>query len=151
MYDDSIFLTMFQHLFGEDFIENPSLREAFTQNKDVNRPIAIIGDSFLNLVVNKTAYWKLKDSEYMDCMRKRFAEKKVNQKTLNRDREFTKFLVGHEFTKSPIGGIGLEKADRFFEAVIGATYVELGCAKAEKFVMTLLKMNEEFYEEFTQQ
>ncbi len=53
MYDDLVILTMFQHLFGEDFIENPSLREAFTQNKDVNRPIAIIGDSFLNLRARK--------------------------------------------------------------------------------------------------
>ena len=80
----------------------------------------------------------------MDCIRKRFAVKKANQKTLNQDIEFTKYLIENGFTKSPVGGIGLDKADRFFEAIIGAVYVEFGYDEAEKFVFTLLKTNEEF-------
>ena len=60
----------------------------------------------------------------MPLSRLAFTEKKMNQITLNHDREFTKFLVENDFTRSQIGGIGLEKADRFYEAVIGAIFVE---------------------------
>ena len=148
MQRESIFLTYLKEIFGEDFIDNRILSESFTQNEDVNRPLAIVGDSVLNLVVNKKAYCKSKNPKYLDVVRKKFAEKKANQKTLNQDIEFTKFLVENKFTKSPIGGIGLEKADRFFEAIIGAVFIEHDFEVAEQFVITLMKVSEEFVAEF---
>ena len=104
----------------------------------MNRPLAIIGDSVLNLVVNQIAYQGQKDPLYMDAERKRLAGKKANQRNLNRDVEFTRYLVDQGFTRSPVGGIGLEKADRFFEAIIGAIYVEHGFETAEQFVQNVL-------------
>ena len=141
----SVFLNELQKLFGNKLLKNPSLSEALTQNEDYNRPLAMIGDSVLDLVVNKVAYHEKKKTVYMDCIRKRYAVKKSNQKTLNQDIEFTKYLIDNEFTNSPVGGIGLDKADRFFEAIIGAVYVELGYDETEKFVFTLLKTNEDFH------
>ena len=140
----------FYKSIAKEILDRPGCKEkpSFTQNEDVNRPLAIVGDSVLNLVVNKKAYCKSKNPKYLDVVRKKFAEKKANQKTLNQDIEFTKFLVENKFTKSPIGGIGLEKADRFFEAIIGAVFIEHDFEVAEQFVITLMKVSEEFVAEF---
>ena len=143
------FLAKLRELFGDDFVNNSSVREAFTQEGDLNRPLAVIGDSVLNLVVNYLAYRKSKDPIYVDGMRKKFADKKTNQKLLNDDKEFIQYLVTNHYTRSPIGGIGLEKADRFYEAVIGAVYVEKGFEEVETFVCLLLKTDKEFLEEFS--
>ena len=144
----SFFLPKLRELLGENFINNPSVEEAFTQKNYTNRPLAVIGDSVLNLVVNNIAYRKLKDPTYINNMREKFADKKANQKLLNGDKEFTQFLA-NGYTMSPVGGIGLEKADRFVEAIIGAVYVEKGFKEAEAFVSLLLNTNEEFLEEFS--
>jgi len=136
-------------LFGEDFIDNPSVEEALTQEDDTNRALAIIGDSVLNLVINNLAYRKSYCPACINWIRERLAEKKTNQKLLNKDKEFTKYLVDNEHTKSPVGGIGLEKADRFYEALIGAMYVQKGFKVAENFVCDLLRTNEEILDEFS--
>jgi len=146
----AFFLAHLRELFGENFIDNTSVKEAFTQNNDMNRPLAVIGDSVLNLVVNYLAFSNSKNPIYIDRMRKKFADKKTNQKLLNEDKEFVQYLVNNRYTMSPIGGIGLEKADRFYEAVIGAVYVEKGFEEAEKFVCLLLKTSKDFLEEFSE-
>lgn len=79
-------------------------------------------------------------------IRQKFADKKINQKLLNDDKEFIRYLVNNGYTKSPMGGIGLEKADRFYEAIIGIVYIEKGFKEAESFVELLLKTNKEYLE-----
>ena len=63
--------------------------------------------------------------------------------------DFIRYLVNNRFTRSPIGGIGLEKADRCYEAIIGAVYVEKGFEEAETFVCLLLRTSKDFLEEFS--
>lgn len=135
----SRFLSNLIEVFGLGFNDNPRIREALTQDEDLNRSLAIIGDSVLNLVVNNIAYHHDKEPEAMDLLRKQLAGKKANQRCLNRDVEFTRYLVGNGFTRSPIGGIGLEKADRFFEAIIGAVYLEHDFGVAEEFVINIIR------------
>jgi len=82
-------------------------------------------------------------------MRKKYADKYANQLILNQDVSFTRYLNENRFTNSPVGGIGVEKADRFVEAIIGAIYISEGFDIASKFTLELLMTNENFMKEFS--
>jgi len=101
-------------------------------------------------VINHLAYQRNKDTIYLDSCRKKYAEKKANQAYLNFDVEFTRYLVEKGYTLSPVGGIGREKADRFYEAIIGAIYVECGYEAARKHIIDILKTDQVFVEEFSE-
>jgi len=145
---NSIFLGQLAHYFGINYIDDPIVEESLHQNDDINRPIAEIGDSILNLTVKTIAYCKLKDPIYIDNMRQKFANNYANQKILNQDVIFTRFLKKNGFTQSPESGIGLEKADRFVEGIIGAVFISKGFTAAKETTIKLLKTNKEFIQEF---
>ena len=146
---DSFFIDSIGKHFGYHFEENITIVEAFTQADDTNRPLGVIGDCILDGVVNHLAYQRNKDPTYLDACRKKYADKIANQRYLNSDFEFTRYLVEKGFTQSPIGGIGREKADRFYEAVIGAIYIEHGYEAARRHIIDILKTDKEFVEEFS--
>ncbi|MHA1973324.1 MAG: hypothetical protein ACTSW1_10035 [Candidatus Hodarchaeales archaeon] len=147
---DSFFINSIRKHFGYKFEENATIVEALTQTGDTNRALSVIGDCILDTVINHLAYQRNKDTTYLDACRKKYAEKKVNQAYLNFDVEFTRYLVEKGHTLSPVGGIGREKADRFYEAIIGAIYVEHGYDVARKHIIDILKTDQVFVEEFSE-
>lgn len=145
---ESVFLNNLERLFGKNFRNIPLISEALHETDDLNRALAEVGDSVLNLIVKKVAYEHKKDPTYIDKARQKFAEKEANKKMLNQDCVFTTFLREENYTKSPSSGVGKEKADRFVEGLIGAIYFSKGYEKAKVFTLEILLTNDEFLNEF---
>ena len=113
---NSYILSYLHEIFGEK-LHNPDLQIALSQGK--NRRLALIGDSILNLVVKLEKYENSSSSpEDIDDARKDLAKKKVMQAILNDDVVFTKYLKDKHNCTSPVGNIGLHRADDFMEAII---------------------------------
>jgi dsRNA-specific ribonuclease len=135
----SIILNEIRKFVGLNFETIPIFQEAFNQN--ANQKIAEVGDCVLNLVVKEKAYKKPgSTSESINDAQKIEASKRRNQEMLNKDPEFTEFLKKMGCT-SPIGNIGLDRADTFIEAVIGAVFLETNYDKAKKFTNKILELN----------
>jgi dsRNA-specific ribonuclease len=58
------------------------------------------------------------------------------------------YLVENKYTNSPVGKIGKEKADRFYEALIGAIYIQHGFKAARHHIIKIMKHDTEFVQEF---
>lgn len=146
---ESVFLENLKRLFGKDFHDNSWINEALHETDEMNRALAEVGDSILNLIVKKVAYEHKKDSLYIDNSRKKYADKESNKKILNQDSVFTTFLREKKYTRSPSSGIGKDKADRFVEGLIGAIYFSKGYKAAKTFTLEILMINDEFSKEFS--
>jgi len=134
----SIILDEICRLFGPDFKTDPIFQEAFDQN--ANQRLAEIGDCVLNLIVKEKEY-RCSDStsQSINDAQQRYATKNRNQRILNSDLDFTEFLVAKGCT-SPVGHIGLDRADAFMEAIIGALFLERNYDTAKKFTIKILEL-----------
>jgi len=102
--------------------------------------MALIGDSVLNLVVKLDKYKESSSSPGdIDDARKDLARKNVMQAILNNDVAFTKYLIKEHKCTSPVGNIGLQRADDFMEAIIGAIFLTKGYKSSKKYVLKILK------------
>lgn len=135
----SIILTELKMIIGLNFAAIPVFQEAFCQ--DTNQKLAEVGDCVLNLIVKEKAYNKTgSTSKSITDAQQVEASKRRNQELLNKDMEFTEFLKNRGCT-SPVGKIGLDRADTFVEAVIGAVFLETNYDKAKEFTKKILELN----------
>ena len=58
----------------------------------------------------------------MDSLRQKMGRQKKNQEILLKDTTLTKYLLKTDYLHNPQQTIGLERADTYLEAIIGATY-----------------------------
>ena len=134
---NSYILSYLQEIYGED-LHDPFLHTAFSQG--INRRMALIGDSILNLVVKLETYEESNSStEDIDNARQGLAKKKAMQAILNRDIVFTKYLKDEHKCTSPVGKIGLRRADDFMEAIIGAIFLKKGYKVSKQYVLKILQ------------
>jgi len=134
---DSYISCYLQDIF-EDDLNDPDLQTAFSQGK--NRRMALIGDSILNLVVKLEKYEELNSSpEDIHNAGKDLAKKKAMQAILNKDVAFTKYLKEKHECTSPVGNIGLQRADDFMEAIIGAIFLTKGYKISKQYVLKILQ------------
>ena len=125
---NSYILGYLQDIFGDNLL-NPDLQIAFSQGR--NKRLALIGDSILNLVVKLEKYEEPNfKPESIDDARKQNANKKIMQDILNQDKTFTEYLKKEHKCSSPVGNIGLERADDYMEAIIGAIFLRKRYARA---------------------
>lgn len=134
---NSFILEYLHEVYGDKLL-NPQMKIAFTQGK--NKRLALIGDSILNLVV-KLQEFEDPDSTTgtIDDARQLQANKKIMQGILNKDTAFTKYLIKEHGCTSPAGKIGLERADDFMEAIIGAIFLKKGYKTSKKYVLKILE------------
>ena len=134
---NTFILEYLHEIYGEKIL-NPQMKIAFTQGK--NKRLALIGDSILNLVVKLREYEDKKSStESIDDARQLLANKKIMQGILNEDIAFTQYLRKDHDCTSPVGKIGLERADDFMEAIIGAIFLTKGYKTSKKYVLKILE------------
>jgi dsRNA-specific ribonuclease len=134
---NSFILEYLREIFGIE-LDNPDLQIALTQDK--NKRLALIGDSVLNLVVKLREYEKPNTTAgTIDKARQLLANKKILQKILNQDKSFTEFLKKEYGCTSPVGKIGLERADDFMEAIIGTIFLTKGFEMSQRYVNQILK------------
>jgi len=134
---NSYILSYLHEIFGENLL-NPDLLVAFTQGN--NRRLALIGDSILNLVVKLEKFEELCSlPEDIDNARQDLAKKKAMQAILNQDVVFTKYLKEKHECTSPIGNIGLQRADDFMEAIIGAIFLQKGYKVSKQYALKILQ------------
>ncbi len=134
---NSFILEYLHEVYGDKLL-NPQMKIAFTQGK--NKRLALIGDSILNLVV-KLQEFEDPDSTTgtIDDARQLHADKHTMQDILNEDRTFTKYLIDEHECTSPVGKIGLNRADDFMEAIIGAIFLTKGYKTSKKYVLKILE------------
>ena len=144
----SVFIDNLKSFFGESYSENKYVKEALHDLDDQNGPIALLGDCILNLTVKQIAYYKCKDSEYIDDMRQNYADRSTNKKVLNQDAEFVDFLVPDYVKIGDDHEIGAKKVDRFLEGLIGAVYLSKGFETATQFTKSILTSNPCFQKKF---
>jgi len=134
---DSFILEYLHEIYGEKIL-NLQMKIAFTQGK--NKRLALIGDSILNLVVKLQEFEDLNSTtESIDDARQLHADKHAMQDILNEDRTFTKYLIDEHECTSPVGKIGLNRADDFMEAIIGVIFLTKGYKIAKKYVLKILE------------
>ena len=134
---NSYILSYLHEIYGENLL-NPYLQIAFSQGK--NKRLALIGDSVLNLVVKLEKYEDPSSTTgSIDDARKKDAKKKMMQAILNRDVAFTEHLIFEHNCTSPVGEIGLQRADDFMEAIIGAIFLTKGFTVSKKYVLKILQ------------
>ena len=145
----SIFLENIQRYFGEEFTSDPFVKEALTKTFGNNLPLAEVGDCVLSLVVKNLAYQKKGDTKFLNDMVEKYAKNTKNQEYLNSDIEFSNFLCDN-YTGSPVGNIGKDIADAFYEALIGAVFIQHGFKAAQKYVINILNTDPNFKKEFSE-
>ena len=134
---NSFILDYLHVIFGENML-CPQIKIAFSQGK--NKRLALIGDSILNLVVKLREYEDKKSTaESIDDARQSQANKKIMQGILNKDIPFTQYLRQNHCCTSPAGKIGLERADDFMEAIIGAIFLAKGYRASNNYVLKILE------------
>ena len=57
----------------------------------------------------------------------------------NNDILFTQYLRKNHDCSSPVGKIGLKRADDFMEALIGAIFITKGYKESKKYVLKILQ------------
>jgi len=133
----SFILEYLHEIFGENIL-CPQIKIAFSQGK--NKRLALIGDSILNLVVKLREYeGNNSTAESIDDSRQLHANKKTLQGILNKDINFTQYLRQNHGCTSPAGKIGLERADDFMEAIIGAIFLTKGYKASKTYVLKILQ------------
>lgn len=73
----------------------------------------------------------------MDDARQRYASNRRNREILNKDKEFTRYLITKHKCTSPPGKISLQRSDTYMEAIIGAIYRQKGLEETRKYVMKI--------------
>jgi len=88
---NSFILEYLHEIYGEK-LQNPQMKIAFTQG--INKRLALIGDSILNLVVKLREFSDPNSTRHsIDKARQLHADKHTMQDILNIDTAFTKYLI----------------------------------------------------------
>ena len=145
---DSVLLNKLENRIGDNFLEDKYVIEALSEYRDINKPLAMVGDSILNFTVKDMAYQKNSDPVFIDDMRKEYADKISNQIIYNSDEECQRYLTKNKLSYAPVGDVSAEKADRIIEGMIGAVYYNKGWKEAMSFTEEVLRIREEFRNEF---
>lgn len=145
---DSILLTKLETVIGENFLENEYVIEALSEYRDINKPIALVGDSILNFTVKNFSYRKKPDPAFIDEMRQEYATNTANQRIYNNDKECQIYLNEKRLSYAPPGKVSEDKADQIIEGMIGAVYYIVGWEVALSFTENVLRLHEGFNDEF---
>ncbi len=139
IFPDKIFKELIR-LFGEDLLDD-KIQEALTFEN--NQKLAELGDSVLDVVIHEYEYEK-PDSKplTMNTLREKVGTKKNNQKILNSDKKLQKFIINTDYTQNPPKTIGLNRSDRYMEAIIGAIFIRKCLSEARNFVRHIYEINE---------
>lgn len=145
---DSILLSKLSKVLGENCFENKYVVEALSEYQDLNKSLALVGDSILNFTVKDISYRKNPDSAFIDKMRQTYATNTANQKIYNNDEACQDYLQERGLSYAPPGSVSEDKADSVIEGMIGAVYYIEGWKGALSFTEDVLRMHEGFNDEF---
>ncbi len=145
---DSILLSKLAEIVGDHCFENKYVIEALSEYREINKPLALVGDSILNFAVKSISYRKNPNPKYIDDMRQLYADKPSNQSIYNNDEECQNYLLDKKLSYAPSGNVSEEKADRIIEGMIGAVYFIKGWKNALSFTYNVLRLPEGFLKEF---
>ncbi len=145
---NSILLTKLATVLGENCFENKYVIEALSEYREINKPLAMVGDSVLNFTVKNISYRKKPDPVFIDKMRQAYTTNTANYIIYNNDEACQQYLQDKGLSYAPPGAVSEEKADRIIEGMIGAVYYIEGWETALSFTEDVLRLHEEFNNEF---
>jgi dsRNA-specific ribonuclease len=145
---DSVLLTKLAKVIGENWFENKYVIEALSDYREINKPLANVGDSILNFTVKNISYRKKPDPAFIDKMRQAYSTNTANQKIYNNDEACQKYLLDKGLSYAPPGFVSEDKADRIIEGMIGAVFYVEGWETALSFTEDVLRLHEGFNNEF---
>ncbi|MCW4011389.1 MAG: hypothetical protein NWF07_00205 [Candidatus Bathyarchaeota archaeon] len=108
-------------VFGED-LDQGRIREALCF--DENQGLASVGNDVLDLCNSLILYRTGHYSSQIDTSRQKRFTRDRHRSIVNSDPELVEYLIATDYEENNQQRIGVERSDRYLEAIIGALYLK---------------------------
>ena len=124
-------LQIIREIFGPD-LDQGRIQEALKYS--VNKELAIVGNNVLDLCNSLIKYDKGYISSKIDADRQNLLSRTNHRTIVNNDKAFVEFIIKHDYIQNNQVKIGLDRSDRYLEAIIGAIFLKEGFQRSLNFI-----------------